>query len=72
MDIDPKSGHRAAAGQKDALHVWAFRGRPVFSCARDKKPGDIECDSWGEFNGKRNGFMAFWLRDEYGDNNEAW
>lgn len=72
MDIDPKTGRRAAAGQGDALHVWAFRGRPVFHCARDRRPGDIECDSWGEFNGKRNGFMAFWMRDDYGDNDEAW
>jgi predicted lipoprotein with Yx(FWY)xxD motif len=68
MDIDPKTGKKAQAGTAGALHVWAYRDRPVYYCARDKKPGDIECDTWGEFNGARNGFKAFWLRDDFGRN----
>ncbi len=70
MAIDPKTGKKAAAGQPDALNVWAYRGRPVYHCARDKGPGDAECDTWGEFYGWRNGYKAFWLRDDYGDNDE--
>ncbi len=68
MDIDPKTGHRAAPGQAGALHVWAYRDRPVFTFAGDKKPGDLYGDSWGEFQGARNGFKAFWLRDDYFSN----
>ncbi len=70
MAIDPKTGKKAAAGQQDALNVWAYRGRPVYYCARDKAAGDAECDTWGEFYGWRNGYKAFWLRDDYGDNDE--
>jgi predicted lipoprotein with Yx(FWY)xxD motif len=68
MHIDPKTGKKAARNAPGALHVWAYRDRPVYSCARDKKPGDIECDTFGEFNGARNGFKAFWLRDDFGGN----
>lgn len=68
MDIDPQTGKKAAANVQGALHVWAYRDRPVYYCARDKKPGDIECDTWGEFNGARNGYKAFWLRDDFGGN----
>ncbi|MGE4064877.1 MAG: hypothetical protein AB7E79_16050 [Rhodospirillaceae bacterium] len=70
ISLDPKTGKRAAAGQPDAISVWAYRGRPVYYCARDKAPGDAECDTWGEFYGWRNGYKAFWLRDDYGDNDE--
>ena len=68
MDIDPKTGHRASAGQTGALHVWAFRDRPVYLFGGDKDPGDVEADAWGEFNGHRNGFKAFWLRDDFREN----
>ncbi|MDY6946947.1 MAG: hypothetical protein SXG53_14620 [Pseudomonadota bacterium] len=68
MDIDPQTGKKATRNAPGALHVWAYRDRPVYYCARDKKPGDIECDTWGEFNGARNGYKAFWLRDDFGRN----
>jgi predicted lipoprotein with Yx(FWY)xxD motif len=68
MDIDPHTGKKATSNAAGALHVWAYRDRPVYYCARDKKPGDIECDTWGEFNGARNGYKAFWLRDDFGGN----
>jgi predicted lipoprotein with Yx(FWY)xxD motif len=68
MDIDPHTGKKAARNAPGGLHVWAYRDRPVYYCGRDKKPGDIECDAWGEFNGTRNGFKAFWLRDDFGGN----
>jgi hypothetical protein len=66
MDINPTTGKKAAPNDPGALHVWAYRDRPVYTCSRDKKPGDIECDSWGELFGLRNGFKAFWVRDDFG------
>lgn len=68
MEIDPKTGRRASAGQAGALKVWAYRDRPVYRSSRDHRPGDMEGDSWGEFNGWRNGFKAFWLRDDFRNN----
>lgn len=65
MDINPKTGHRASPGEADALHVWTYRDRPVFTFVGDKQPGDLNGDSWGEFQGQRNGFKAFFLRDDY-------
>lgn len=62
MDIDPKTGHRAKPGQADALRVWAYRDRPVYTFIRDERPGTARAQAWGEFNGERNGFFAFWLR----------
>ena len=65
MQIDPKSGHRATPGQTDALSVWAYRERPVYTYGHDQKPGDNNGDSTGEWRGYRNGLKAFWLRDDY-------
>jgi len=65
MYIDPKTGHAAKAGQPGALHVWTFRDRPVFTHGHDLKPGDINGDAWGEYNGKRNGYKGFFLRDDF-------
>ncbi|MHB1205663.1 MAG: COG4315 family predicted lipoprotein [Rhodospirillaceae bacterium] len=67
IDIDPLTGHFAAPGQPGAMHVWAYRGRPVYTFA-DEKPGDVDGDAWGEFYGARNGFKAFWLRDDFYSN----
>jgi predicted lipoprotein with Yx(FWY)xxD motif len=68
IDIDPISGHFAAPGEPGALHVWAYRDRPVYTFAGDKAPGDVKGDAWGEFYGFRNGFKAFWLRDDFFEN----
>lgn len=65
IDIDPLSGHFATPGQPGAIHVWAYRGRPVYTFAGDKTAGDVNGDAWGEFYGFRNGFKAFWLRDDF-------
>jgi predicted lipoprotein with Yx(FWY)xxD motif len=65
MDIDPATGHRARAGQADALHVWAYRDRPVFTFIRDEHAGTVKAQSWGEFYGARNGYKAFWIREEF-------
>ena len=67
VDIDPRTGLYATPGQAGALHVWAFRSRPVYTFA-DEKPGDVDGDAWGEFYGARNGFKAFWLRDDFYSN----
>ncbi|HEY4370192.1 MAG TPA: hypothetical protein VGN07_23375 [Steroidobacteraceae bacterium] len=64
IQIDPKTGHLAAAGQADALSVWAYRDRPVYTYALDKQPGDVNGAGTGEWRGQRNGLKAFWLRDD--------
>jgi hypothetical protein len=46
------------------LRVWAYRDRPVYTFIRDVAPGMIKAQSWGEFYGARNGYTAFWLRQE--------
>lgn len=63
--IDPMTGHLAEPNQPGALHVWTFRDRPVYTHGGDHKPGDANGDAWGEFNGYRNGFKAFWIRDDF-------
>ena len=65
VDIDPQTGRFASPGQKGAVHVWAYRDRPVYTYSGDRQPGDVNADSHGEFRGERNGFNAFWIRDDY-------
>jgi len=65
MRIDPKTGHRAAADQPDALSVWAYRDRPVYTFAGDKQAGDVNGDGIGEWRGQRNGLKAIMLRDDF-------
>jgi hypothetical protein len=65
VDIDPRTGRLAEPGQKGAVHVWAYRDRPVYTYTGDRQPGDVNADSHGEFRGERNGFNAFWIRDDY-------
>ena len=68
--VDPMTGKKATADAPGALHVWAYRDRPVYTFVGDEKPGDINADGWGEATGKRNGFKAFWLRDAFRSNSE--
>jgi len=65
IDIDPMTGRLAAPGQPGALHVWAFRDRPVYTYAGDDQPGDTNADGLGEFRGEREGFKAYWVRDDF-------
>lgn len=65
MYLDPKTGHEASATDKDALHVWTFRDRPVYTYAGDEFVGDTDGDSRGEFQGRRQGFQAMFVRDDY-------
>ena len=69
VTIDPNTGKWAKQGDAGAMQVWAYRGRPVYTYGDDLKPGDANGDNYGEFNGQRNGFRAFWLRDDYRNNN---
>ena len=64
IDIDPLTGRFAKPEQAGSMHVWAYRGRPVYTLA-DEKPGDVDGDAWGEFYGARNGYRAFWIRDDF-------
>jgi len=65
VSIDPKTGHRAAPEQADAMSVWAYRGRPVYTYGDDQQPGDVNGAGTGEWRGQRNGLKAFWIRDDY-------
>lgn len=65
MTIDPLTGRIAKPGQSGALNVWAFRDRPVYTFAADRRPGDAFGNGTGEFRGLRNGYRAFWLRDDF-------
>ena len=66
--IDPDSGRPAVAGDQSAVHVWAYRARPVYTFKGDEQAGVTNGDGIGEFTGRRNGFKAFVLRDEFGQN----
>ena len=68
ISIDPNTGKLAQAGQSGALQVWAYRERPVYTYGGDTHPGSVDGDNFGEFNGARNGFRAFWLRDDFREN----
>lgn len=70
MWIDPMTGRKAQPEQPGALYVWAYRKRPVYTHYRDKAPGDMTADQWGEFYGYRNGYKAFWLRSDFGGRGE--
>ena len=65
LNIDPMSGRLAAPGAAGSLRVWAYRDRPVYTYARDLNPGDTFGIARGEHRGRRNGFTAFWLRDDF-------
>jgi len=65
INIDPKTGHHAAAEQADAFSVWAYRDRPVYTYGGDQQPGDVNGAGTGEWRAQRNGLKAFWLRDDY-------
>jgi len=68
LTIDPMTGRLASAGQAGALRVWAYRDRPVYTYAKDQKPGDTFGIARGEHRGRRNGFTAYWLRDDFFSN----
>ena len=68
IEIDPQTGHFAQPGQGGALSVWAYRGAPVYTHSGDDAPGDINGHANGEFGGGRNGFRAFFLRDDFFNN----
>jgi predicted lipoprotein with Yx(FWY)xxD motif len=65
VSIDPKTGHYAAPEQTDALLVWAYRDRPIYTYGADKNPGDLHGAGTGEWRAQRNGLEAIWLRDDY-------
>jgi predicted lipoprotein with Yx(FWY)xxD motif len=65
VEIDPATGHFAAPGQAGALRVWAYRERPVYTFAGDEQPGEVNADGLGDFQAEREGFRAFWWRDDF-------
>ena len=65
VEIDPATGRPAAKGQPGALRVWTYRDRPVYVFAGDERPGEVNADGLGEFQSDREGFRAFWWRDDF-------
>lgn len=65
VTIDPMTGRFAESETPGALRVWAFRDRPVYTFAGDTEPGEVNGGGTGEWRGKRNGLLAFWLRDDF-------
>jgi len=63
MTIDPDTGYIAEPNKPNALQVWAYRGRPVYTYVGDDLPGVADGHGIGEFSGTRNGYHAFVLRD---------
>lgn len=65
VSIDPQSGRFAETEDPQALRVWAYRDRPVYTFAGDRHPGDLNGAGTGEWRGQRNGLQAFWVRDDF-------
>jgi predicted lipoprotein with Yx(FWY)xxD motif len=65
IEIEPRSGRLATAGEAGAIRVWAYRGSPLYTYADDVEPGDVRGDQVGEMYGQRNGFMVLWVRDDF-------
>lgn len=64
LTIDPQTGGAAQPGQAGALRVWSYRGRPLWTYSGDVRPGDFNGNALGEWQGRRNGFRAFFIRQE--------
>lgn len=65
IEIEPRSGRPATAGESGAIRVWAYRGSPLYTYAGDKESGDVNGDKVGEMYAERNGFNALWVRDDF-------
>jgi len=65
VSIDPKTGRFAAPEQPDAMSVWAYRDRPIYTYGGDEKVGDVHGAGTGEWRAQRNGLKAMWLRDDF-------
>lgn len=65
VSIDPTTGHSALPEQENAINVWAYRERPIYTYGLDKVPGDVRGSGTGEWRGQRNGLKAFFVRDDY-------
>lgn len=65
--VNPRTGRQAEPTSPDALRVWAFRNKPIYTFSGDTYVGSIEADAWGQDHGRRNGYTAFWVRDDFKD-----
>ena len=65
ISIDPRTGRKAAPEEEDAIRVWAYRDRPIYTYGGDQQPGDTHGGGTGEWRGQRNGLRAFWIRDDF-------
>lgn len=65
LRINPETGRITNSDDPSGIRVWAYRDRPVYTFARDLNPGDVNGVGTGEWRGKRNGLLAFWIRDDF-------
>lgn len=65
VTINLATGRFTSETDPEGARVWAFRERPVYTFAGDKNPGDVNGAGTGEWRGKRNGLLAYWIRDDY-------
>ena len=67
VTVDPMTGRYVddPDSAPDALRVWAYRDRPVYTYGPDAYPGDVHGGGTGEWRGQRNGLRAFWVRDDF-------
>ena len=41
------AGDWTIVARKDGMHMWAYEGKPLYTYAKDKKPGDATGDGFG-------------------------
>lgn len=58
--VNAKTGKFAKQGDADAWRVWTYRGRPLFTYAKEG-PGEVLGDEFGEHDQNRNTFKAFYM-----------
>ena len=59
--VNPKTGKFAKQGDADAWRVWTYRGRPLYTYAKEG-PGEVLGDEFGQHDQNRNTFNAFYIR----------
>ena len=63
---DKDMGDWKVISRDDGSKQWAYKGYALYTYSGDKEPGDIEGNGMGEWQGKRNGFRAFYTKEVFG------
>jgi predicted lipoprotein with Yx(FWY)xxD motif len=49
VTLDPTGERQFAAPDSKGIRVWAYRGRPLYTFARDREPGDMDGNNYMAF-----------------------